>query len=578
MNGYKSARCLSHSFFLSIPLACLALVLGPSLSAQSAPLVERLSQDTVFYVEWRGAASLGAAQQKNHLLQLLRDPETAQMMAGVSSQLQKNPTDTSPFAAMLLPDLASFLDNGLVFGFQANPDAGHPTADKHVSPFSVFLVYDATGKTDLIRKWQAFGQMGSKTPVDISRYDFGGASVEVRKTASGTSYSAETGKYFLAADQKKVIEDLITRFSAGGPPASSVTHLAEYGQIRKYVGDDAALEFFGRLPDVSKWSIPSNANGKSAEQFVKNLHLDKLHVLGGGLSLDTEAARMQGAVLGDLTPASPFDIAGKSSASFQTLPAIEAGPLFSVTRINLPALYQLIMGAIADNLTPQQAGNVQMAEAAAQSFLGMPIIDALRLFTGEIGSTTAYTDDGKTEQLFALSIQKPDSVLRVVRALVGTMIVSEDSSGATTYLDLAYPYMDPETHQRRRKFYYVAVAPQMLLVAPRKVMLRQAIERLGGGTADPPPLGVSASGEYAHLRLRLPEKLSGLGAADIGAIPWDKLMANLATQASQRAKQANQPPPDLSWLKAGVISRYLHISVSGWWKDSNGVYFDSYIQ
>lgn len=581
MKSPRTARPLSQFLPSCLLFASLALVLAPMLSAQSSPLVQRLSPDTIFYLEWRGAASLGAPAQKNHLLQLLRDPDTIATMTALAGQIQRNnPTPASPamLTAVVLPDLASFLENGVVFGAVMNPDAKKLAPDKHVSSVAFFLVYDATGKTDVIRKWDALSRMGSKTPVDVANYGFGGTSVEVRKTATGSSYSAQAGKYFVASDQKKIIEDLITRFSANGAPGSSVVQLAEYGEIRRYVGTDAALEFFGRIPDVSQWNLPSSPNGKSSQQFVKNLHLDKVHVIGGGLSLDGQAARMRGAMLGDTTPASPFDVAGASSATFQALPAVQNAPGFSISRINLPAVYQLFMGAVQGNLTPQQAGNVQMMEGAAQSFLGMPIVDALRLFTGEIGSTTSYSDDGKMEQLFAVSIQKPEAVLRVMRALIGTMIVSEDSSGNTTYLDLAYPYMDPETHQRRRRFYYVAVTPQLLLVAPRKAMLRQAMQRVDAGTADPPPAGVFANPDYAQMRARLPEKLSGLGAADIGAIPWDKLLANLSTQPGQNANGSNQRPLDLSWIKPGVIPRYLHISMSGWWKDSNGLYFDSYIQ
>jgi hypothetical protein len=56
-------------------------------------------------------------------------------------------------------------------------------------------------------------------------------------------------------------------------------------------------------------------------------------------------------------------------------------------------------------------------------------------------------------------------------------------------------------------------------------------------------------------------------------------MSQLEDQIVQGSKQKNgQPAPDLSWLKSDAISRHLHIALSGWWKDSGGVYFDSYLQ
>jgi hypothetical protein len=81
------------------------------------------------------------------------------------------------------------------------------------------------------------------------------------------------------------------------------------------------------------------------------------------------------------------------------------------------------------------------------------------------------------------------------------------------------------------------------------------------------------------MRSLLPEKLSGLSGSDLTQIPWDKLLSQLEDQLAQGAKQKNgQQLPDLSGIKPDVISRHLHIALSGWWKDSGGVYFDSYLQ
>jgi len=548
-------------------LACLTCGAASPLFAQAPPIVERLSPDTVFYLEWRGNTSLGGAE-RNHLLELLHDPAVRPMWAALTSQIERSgPQGPGPIPALLMPDLVSLLDNAAVFGVVANPDTQKaPATGKAASPFATFFVYDLSGKADLIQKWRALSTMTTKTPMEVTKYDFGGTEVEARTTSTNASYMAQTRNYFLTSDQKKVIEDLITRFGGTDSRSASVTGLAEYGQMRKYVGNDATLEFFARMPDLSSWN---------ASPSTKAIHLEKIHAIGGGLSLEGEAARMRGAILGDASPGGPFDLVGASLATFQTLPAVETAPAFSISRINLAAVYQLFMSAVVANL-PGQAAHAEASEKAAETFLGMPVVDALQLWTGEIASMTTYADDGTAEHLFAMAIQKPNAVLRVVRALAGTMIVSEDSPGTTTFLDLAYPYQDPQTHVERRKSYYLAVTPQMLLAAPRKAMLLGAIERLNPQAADPPPVGVLANPDYAPLRSRLPERLSGLGAADIGLIPWEKILANVENQAASNANRANQQLPDWSWL--GVISRHLHFALSGWWKDANGVYFDSYIQ
>jgi hypothetical protein len=70
-----------------------------------------------------------------------------------------------------------------------------------------------------------------------------------------------------------------------------------------------------------------------------------------------------------------------------------------------------------------------------------------------------------------------------------------------------------------------------------------------------------------------------LSGSDITQIPWDKLLTKLQAQLEQAAKDKNGPqPPDLNWLKPEAVSRHLHVALSGWWVDSSGVYFDSYIQ
>jgi hypothetical protein len=564
---------------------CLAVLLASlasssSLLAQAPPIVQRLSPNTVFYVEWRGKAFLAGSEQKNHVLQLMHDPALAPLWTAIENHFQQDAQKSAgPAAAILLPDVSSFLDNPVVFGFVANPHAMKTAATgKSASPFAVFLVYDATGKTDLIQKWKALSLVGSKTSVDVTKYDFGGTSVEVRTIGKDVSYLAQAANYCLISNQKQTIEDLIARYHGADSPAASVSQSSEYEQVRKYMGADGALEIYAHIPDMSQWN-PSDKNAKSMAQLSKAVHLEKIHVMGGALSFEGEATRFRGAVLGDSSPGGPFDLAGASSAAFQTQPVVEAGPAFSMSRINLGAMYQLLRGAIIGSLPPQQSANVTAMEGAAQNFLGMSISDALGLFTGEIASTSFYADDGTPEQIYAATIQKPDAVLRVLRAVIGTMIVGEDSSGPTTYLDLAYPYQDPKTHLRRRKFYYVAVTPQIILAAPRKAMLRQAMQRLTPEAADPPAAGVLGNPQYAQMRSRLPEKLSGLSGADIRQIPWEKLLESLRTQMAQGASQSNgQQPPDLTSLKPEVISHYLHIALSGWWKDSNGVYFDSYIQ
>lgn len=575
---YPVRRLVPRCMCLVIAFAGF-LASSSSLQAQT-PLVDRLPPDTVFCIAWRGTASLSGAEQKNHVLQLLQDPAFAPAWLGLVSAFQRrNQKAAGPTASLGLPEVASLLENPLVLGVTPVLNgAGSPGPNGQPSRFGFFIVYDATGKADLIDKLKASAQRSDKTHPQVTTYDFGGTSVEVRTAGASVTYNARTSHYFVTSDQKQLVEGLIKRFGSADSKAALLGQLTPYRELLKFIGSDMVLEWYARIPDPDQWTVPPSG-GRSAVQFAKSIHLEKIHAAGGGVSFAGEAMHIRGAVLGDTSPGGVFDLAGPSTASFQTEPVVSGSSTFSMSRFNLAALYALVRGAIAGTLSPQQAANISAIETVGQSYLGMPIGDALGLMSGEIASFSTYSDDGTAQQLFAATIQQPQAVLRILRAVAGSMIVAEDSSGPTTFLDIAYPYRDPKTGTQRRKFYYLAVTPQMLVGAPRKAMVRETVQRLSSHGDASPAAGLLADPDFSRMRSLLPEKLSGLSGSDLTQIPWDKLLSQLEDRISQGAKQKNeQPPQNLIWLKPDLISRHLHIALSGWWKDSGGVYFDSYLQ
>jgi hypothetical protein len=434
---------------------------------------------------------------------------------------------------------------------------------------------------ELIQKLEALQKAHSKEASNTKKYDFEGTQVEVETTGKNEAYTAQAGNYFIYSNHKRLMEDLITRFRGEAAPATSITRLQVYQDTRKYVDPDASVEFFALNPDLNKL-MPSDLKNTPTAHIVQNLHPERFHAAVGTFNFAGEAARSRGAILGDTSPGSLFDVVGTSSATFQTLPVVSGAPIFSITRFNLAALYKVIHGAVDGNLTPQQAASLAMVEAMAQNFLGMSVTDALSLLSGEVASTTSYAEDGSAEQLYAVTIEKPEDILRILRATLASMIAAEDTSGGNTFLDLSYPYKDPASGTQRRKFLYVGVTPHMVFIAPRKAMVKDAIARLNGGGGTAPAGGILADAEFIKLRSDLPDKLTALGVNDFRAIPWDKMLASYFNQMQQTAQQTKDfTPPDTSWLKLfkpEIISRHLHMSVGGWWKDPNGVYFDSYVQ
>lgn len=579
----NTPTCLQSSLKLTV-FGVLILILGvfaPAAPAQTARIEDRLPPDTILFIKWNGSTSLKGAQSKNHLLQLLADPDFAPAEIAAAAYLGKSlAKEKEKNAGPQLPELISLLDNQMVVGFvmPSNAAAGSNGAATK-SPGGFFFVYDTTGKKELLQKLNAESKTKNTGSSKYSKYEFGGVSVDVQEKPAEKDYSAYVGTYYVNSNRKDVAEDLITRYGGNNAPATSLIHRAQYQETRKYVDAGACIEMFGWMPDIAKM-IPDDPKNPTTGKIVQGLHLEKIHAFTFTVDLSGEATRTRGALLGDASPGTIFDFAGASAATFQTMPTVGSGASFQISRINFAGLYNYVVGAVQGNLPPQQDASLKATQGMAQGYLGMSLGDALGLFSGEFLQVSYYSQDGSTDKLYAMTIEKPEDVLRILRTMAGSFILSEDTSGSATFLDFTYPYKDPVSGTDRRKFFYLAVTPHMVLAAPRKAMIREAISRISAANQTAPAAGVLAAPEYARMRSALPANLSGLAAMDFRQIPLDKILATYLNQMEEARKQSksNEPVPDFGWLKqmkTDVLTRHLHLSVGGWWKDSNGVYFDS---
>ncbi|MGA8223389.1 MAG: hypothetical protein WB780_17210 [Candidatus Acidiferrales bacterium] len=580
MNTNRSGAS-GRRLFSFVAALFVFLLAGGGLRAQSSPTLDRLSSDTIFYIHWRGKTFAKGAQEKNHLLQLLQDPDFAPLRDALLKTWQGGGGKDGAPPGLSFTEYQSLLENDATFGVALNPASRMTEPAKNPSSVGAFLVYDVTGKSALLDKLEALKAANEKFKPIVKSYDFRGTSIEIRTTASNTAYIARTAKYYFYSDQKPLIEDLIARFQVTDKPESSVTQLPEYKAIRPYIGPDATLEYFVRMPDLAKL-IPADKQDTPGAHFAQNLHLEKLHVTGAGISFSGEATRLRGAVLGDTSSPSLFDIAGASAATFVTLPAVNPGPPFHIIRLDLPAMYQLLRAAAMASLAPQQTAYIATGETMAQAFLGMSIDDALHLFAGEFATESVYAEDGSSVRIFSVSVQKPQDVLRIMHATIGKYIAGEDTAGDTTFLDISYPLRDPITGLEKPNHYHVAVTPHMILVAPRRAMLRAALERYNAKSGTASPADPFSNADLKLMRALLPEKLSGISAADLSNFPWENFFAQITQQVNEDAKGSKEPSSQAtdwqSLTKPEAFARHLHAGISGWWKDSNGIYFDSYLQ
>jgi hypothetical protein len=137
----------------------------------------------------------------------------------------------------------------------------------------------------------------AKAPPVITSYAFGPTTVERVAAPGETYYRATVDHYLVRAGQQTLIEDLISRLRSP-EPTSSLKQAADFRSAERQIDRGALLDFFGRVPDLSKTAFPAKA-GFDTQTFVGALHVEHLHAITGSLSFSGEGTRMRAELLGD---------------------------------------------------------------------------------------------------------------------------------------------------------------------------------------------------------------------------------------------------------------------------------------
>lgn len=555
----------------------------PAKESQLTAIESRLPPTVQTYIHWRGTKTLDTVKAKNGLLRLWSDPDFAPIRRAIIARAlgktraeEENGSISPDQLAALLP----LFENEAILGSVSAHDA---EAQAKSAP-NDFLIYDATGKGDLLGEASALPRKASGSAAKSGSYILGGIKIETSEGPRETNFSAQAGNYYLRASRKDVIEDLVSRFSAkaSGP---SLADDAVWKRARQNFPPDAVVELFSRF-STNSLDVLGRHPGFSTSTFAKEIHLERFNAAAGSLSFSAEATRVRFAILGDTSDGSLFDIAGASTPNFATLALARDGASYSAGRADLMAIYRILRGPLLDALPPKENSSLKGFEALGGAFLGMPLPDAVGLLGGEVASISSAPGDPTFTDLFAVSIRKREDVLNLLRKAIGPMIRREIVSGDATILELETSSKDPATNAPRAKHYYVAVTPQLLIFAQRKGLVDDAVARLHGA---PETRAESLSGnpEFRRARALLPASLSGLSYTQMNKQTWERefsvLLRGMAsatgTNGTNPAKGAVTAQQDwLQGVNLGVFSRYLHSYTSGWWKASDGIYFDSYLQ
>ena len=557
----------------------------PAAESQARAIESRLPATVQFYFHWRGTKSLDAVQAKNGLLRLWADPDFAPIRRAIIARAfgkswlrSKNDRLTSDQLAALMP----LLENEVIFGTVARNGAKSP--DSVVA--DGFLIYEGTGKAELIEKADAVLHRPPSKAAQTRSSTIGGAKIESTEKPDGTDFSAQVGNYYLRASRKDLIEDLVARFDANAPQGASLAEDANWKRAQQNFAPGAVAEFFVRLDDSSLVRAPKTQDMNVAA-FAHGVHFERARAWAGSLNFTADATRLRVAILGDTSTGSIFDAIGASAPGFETLPLARDGSSYSVWRLNLPAIYQILHGAFLDSLPPQKAANLKGFDMLGAALLGMPVPDVLALLGGEVATVSSAPGDTTYTDLFAISIRKPEEVLRVLRKALGPMVRGETPGRDATLLELAMNTTDPVTKAPRVQLSYAAVTSQLLIYSQRKAMVLDAVTRMRSSRLSSAE-SLSGNPDFQRTRAQLPASLSGFSYTQMTKQTWERefsvLVRSLAKASAPKDSAAggdgaNAAAPDLlQGINLAVFSRYLHCYASGWWKTADGVYFDSYLQ
>jgi hypothetical protein len=568
--------------FLSL---VLVLVL-PNCGFAQAPLEpSQLPAQTSFYLIWRGQPK-GDIRQTNALLSFWDDPDCVPLRSAIVDMLMSDTKqkDKPPLTRDELAQYASLLDNALVLGYLSRPDdlpASKTTTPGAPAWQGLFFVYDRTGKEALLSKAVLRMRASESDIPKVSEVTIAGVPALKIERKSGVNYWAETGKFAVSAQEKSVFELILNRLNGAGS-GPSVVESAAYREAKPLLGG-GILEFFFRVPDLKKLvnvDSGSTASAKQAVTVVQALKLESIHSVAGHITLEGAKTRLQGAVLGEPTQGSLFDIWSDGQAAPASMSLLSPGTVFyHESQINFPGIYSLLKNAFLQS-GQNSSQFVAPLEAAAQTRLGMPIPDALGLTTGEIASLESSPTLDDTQQVRVLGIRNKPDALKLLRTLMGDQIASERNEGSITYVKISLHGGQSSAGVAQWNFYHLAMTPTLLLGASKSEPL-QALLAQPAGNADPAP-----PKNFLAARSQFPEKVNGFSYFDVQKVDWPGMKTRWLAEAKKAA--ANPKTADaaasqkklsdaLDTMNPQVFPRHLHTMIGASWKDEKGVHFDEWM-
>ena len=192
------------------------------------------------------------------------------------------------------------------------------------------------------------------------------------------------------------------------------------------------LEFFLRVPDLKNLAADSKTGAMQDGPLLEAAKLDAVHSVSGHITFEGARTHVQGAILGNAVPGTPFDIWSAGQASPASLTFVPADAIsYNSMQVNFQGIYDTVKRVARAAFPQGQQGNVDLIDTIAQQKLGMPVPDAIGLLSGEFASMQMSPSMDFAKQVYFFGIRKKPETLKLMRTVFSDQITSAPGGNVT---------------------------------------------------------------------------------------------------------------------------------------------------
>lgn len=581
---------MKKSLRVFFTLAVLLTAAAAQVRAQQETLEElrgRLPENTIFYLSWDHLKNFDQIRAANPLLRLLDSQEMQQNWAMIKdyykrleeveearkkkqqeAEKKEGQKESSasrkkkkrPDVDIKWEDVVRLSKSPGLFAVVLPPASDGAEGTGSTEPEMV-LLYDTTGQEEFIEKFfNRFDNPGWTQ----REYEFEGLRVQEDLDAEGKSKGVETriGRWLAASSDKETGEAWFRALQAA--PARSLKDVETYSRAGAFHKESSQLEFFMNIGALSglieremeaekkkKAERQKEAEGQAATPPEPDIPSEKILEAFGlkdwdfvlfGLAFEPERVRYN--ISGIESPGRSEDSPRIIASPVTSFPSLALAPEdalgYSVTQMNLGAIWGYIERAMTMLLPPQQKRIVNGMKGGIEGVLGVGIQELADIWGPEYSQTHYVEGEGEEQEvkrLVAIQIQNKELMMTVLRNLLpmaaGRLTVTESESDLATFFEIA-PVVEPGK-EAPKPDYVAALSDGWLLVGPSRTVVESALARPGAG----PSLGDNPA--VQEVRSRLPAELSTFSFIDFDR--WlesgelEKMLNKYGEQIAEQVRQ-----------------------------------------